>query len=82
MNILIIDDTVEFCETLTDILSEHHNITVCYSGEDALKTINDNIDVALIDIHLPDMSGLDILTEIKENHGHIACFINSSTSYW
>ncbi|MGA1874570.1 MAG: ATP-binding protein [bacterium] len=73
MKILLVDDEPLFCETFQDILTkEGYEVTVAHLGEDALEELNrQTINVAIIDIHLPDRSGLDILKSIKTIHPDI-----------
>lgn len=61
--LLIVDDDPGALAVLDRILSseKHETITVG-RGDDALKTLSEKtIDLALIDIGLPDMSGLEVL---------------------
>ncbi len=68
-NILIIDDEErirnvyqEFC-SLTDAI----NVELAQSGEDAIEKVkNTNFDLITLDLIMPEMSGLDVLTSIKE----------------
>ena len=65
--ILIVDDEEFIRLSLQQILSEE-NFTVILndSGTLALKTIRDEeIDLVLLDLNLPDISGLDVLKQIK-----------------
>lgn len=69
-DILIVDDNVEMRETLNDILIEDgYKITgvgTVNLGKEELEKKFYNI--ALIDLKLPDGSGLEILKEIKEKN--------------
>jgi PAS domain S-box-containing protein len=68
MKILLIDDDPELREVLSDILKAKGIECVPVStGTAALARIErQDIDVALIDLKLEDMSGLDVLRGIKE----------------
>jgi sodium-dependent dicarboxylate transporter 2/3/5 len=67
--ILIIDDENEFRESLSKRLTlrKLENITLC-SGVDAVKTVRNDpdIDVVLLDRKMPEMSGEEVLKEIKK----------------
>ena len=66
--ILICDDEEGIRESLNLILSEHFNLILVENGRqclDTLKTAKD-IGLVLIDIKMPQISGLDVLKQIKE----------------
>ncbi len=65
--ILIVDDEEFIRLSLQQILSEEkYKIILNDSGSAALKTIKDEeVDLVLLDLNLPDMSGLDVLNQIK-----------------
>ncbi|MEW5802340.1 MAG: ATP-binding protein [bacterium] len=69
MRILLIDDDILFCETFKDILSDNeYKIAVVHKGKDALHELSSQaVQVAIIDLQLPDMTGLDILKAIKDS---------------
>ena len=46
-----------------------HDVTVSYTGDDAISRSNETqFDCVLLDINLPDMSGLDVAKIMKEKH--------------
>lgn len=67
MNILIIDDEPDLLEKIeTLLLSEQYTVSTSTDGNDGLQKILNNIyDLILLDIMLPGVNGLDILTEIR-----------------
>ena len=73
MKILVVEDDVMLGELLQECLQrlEHEHIRVCLGGREALEAINrESFDCAFVDLRLPDMDGLQLLTAIKENdHG-------------
>jgi len=66
--ILIVDDDADFRENLSGILRKEGYVPViAATGRDALKCAGEHeVAVALIDLKLGDMSGLDVLKGIKE----------------
>ncbi|MFC1991324.1 HD domain-containing phosphohydrolase [Chloroflexota bacterium] len=68
--VLIVDDEQVICDVLHDELSElGYQCTAVFSGNDALaKLAGENFDVVLLDIRLPGISGLEVLTQVRSNH--------------
>ena len=67
-NILIVDDDPDFRENLSGILrDEGYAPVTAATGKEAMERVRgDEFAVALIDLRLEDMSGLDVMKEIKE----------------
>jgi len=69
-NVLLVDDELEFLETLVKRLTKRGlNISTAKSGEDALEIIGGKekeIDVAVLDVRMPGMDGIQTLREIKK----------------
>ncbi len=66
--ILIVDDEKRICAILKEILEgEGYHTEFVFNGADALKKIkNQDFDLILLDIKLPDVDGIKILKEIRE----------------
>ena len=66
-SVLIVDDDANLCETLTDILEEKGcRVVVAYDGPNAIKEVKgQHFDLALIDIVMPGMNGVEALRQIK-----------------
>ena len=71
--IMICDDEEGVREALKLILCDHYNLIVVDSGEQALHTLahTKDIGVALLDIKMPRVNGLDVLNEIKSKYPQI-----------
>ena len=67
MNILIIDDEPDLLERLKSVLTgEHYTVETAGDGRSGLVKIwNDSYDLILLDIMLPGMNGLEVLSEIR-----------------
>lgn len=65
--VLIVDDDVDTCDILYDLLGAHgYQCHVAHDGETALSLAGTHpLDVVVLDIILPDCSGLEVLAELK-----------------
>jgi DNA-binding NtrC family response regulator len=66
-SILIVDDEPEVRESLEELLgSEGYSLDSARTAEEGLKCLDDHLyDLALVDVNLPDGSGLDVLKSLK-----------------
>ncbi|KIR01820.1 Vancomycin response regulator VanR [Lachnospiraceae bacterium TWA4] len=66
--VLIVDDEKEIADLLEIYLkNDGYSVYKFYNGMDALKCVNENqIDLALLDVMLPDISGFEICQKIRE----------------
>ena len=66
--VLLVDDKKEFLETLSERVALKGFTTLkAETGAEALKLAADNdIDLAVVDLKLPDMDGLDVITHLKK----------------
>ena len=65
--ILIIDDDTELCELLQEYLTAEELASEAVNdGVSGLNKIkNENYDLAILDIMLPEKNGLDVLKEVR-----------------
>ncbi|SLM32080.1 Sigma-54 dependent transcriptional regulator/response regulator (fragment) [Desulfamplus magnetovallimortis] len=79
MKILFVDDDVMTQEVVKEMLKDWELI-IASSAEDALENFPDEYDLIVItDIHMPGMSGIDLLREIKKNYPYVQVIMVSST---
>ena len=67
-SVLVVDDEKEICWLLQQILSqEGYQVSTAYSGKEGLAHIGKGgeVDILILDLHLPDMNGLDLLEQIR-----------------
>lgn len=68
--ILVLDDE----QTIADLVevylkNENYNVRKFYSGLDALACVeHESLDLAILDVMLPDISGFDLCRKIREKH--------------
>lgn len=68
--ILVVDDDSMNLRFAKRMLGDHYEISCVSSGSEALATISDfNPHLALLDLHMPEMNGYDLLAEIRKIHG-------------
>ncbi len=67
--ILLIDDEEESCQALSLLLTRSgYRVESCHSGEKALALLaKQNYELIISDLFLPDVSGIDILKQVKED---------------
>ncbi len=69
-NILVVDDEKEIADLIEVYLkNDGYNVYKFYNGTDALKCIeNTSLDLALLDIMIPDIDGFHICQKIREKY--------------
>jgi len=77
--ILIVEDDESMRDTLEVFLKKDYRIIQADTGEEALEKLKENeIQIALIDIRLPDISGTEILKTIKRERPYMECIVMSA----
>ena len=65
--VLIIDDDEGMRDTLTAILRREYRVLRASTGETGLAILDrENVDVVLLDVRMPGISGFEVLSHIKE----------------
>lgn len=69
MRLLLAEDEKELSNALVAILKHnHYSVDAVYNGEDALDYgLSDNYDGIILDIMMPRMNGLEVLSKLREN---------------
>lgn len=69
-NIMIVDDEQAIADLVEVYLkNENYNVFKFYNGQDALNCIEDEkIDLAILDVMLPDMDGFSICQQIRKKY--------------
>lgn len=70
INVLVCDDEIEIADLLEVMLSnEGYTVVKTNTATDALHAVQDhNIDLALLDVMLPDMDGFKLCSLIRKDH--------------
>ena len=71
--ILICDDEIKLSRMLvTALRSAGHQANAAATGQEALRMLGeDEYDVLVTDLRLPDLSGLDVLQEVRARHPRV-----------
>jgi two-component system response regulator VanR len=69
-NILVVDDEKSIADLIEVYLkNENYNVLKFYNGRDALLCMEkESIDLAILDVMLPDINGFSICQQIREKH--------------
>ena len=67
--LLVVDDEVEFCEVLQDILeAKGFEVDTAHNGKEALKVMEkqsqDTYSVLIADINMPEMGGIELIRQV------------------
>jgi len=66
--ILIVDDLPDTIQALQRVLIAHgHEVLTAADGVEALQQLqNHSIDIMILDIHLPNKDGIEVLREVRQ----------------
>jgi DNA-binding NarL/FixJ family response regulator len=88
VSILLVEDHPGFAQALINLLSQRLHIqvvAVVETAEDAHERLRElEIDLVLVDYSLPNLSGINLVTEIQQQHPDLRCIMLSghlSTQY-
>src|ERR687890_340069 len=77
--VLICDDDQGMRDTLSAILKRNYRVLSVSSGEAALVLLREeDVDLILLDVRLPGISGFDVLRIVKENYSLVECIMISA----
>ena len=79
IHLLMVDDEVKFLETITRRLElKFFEITTAANGADAIEAAEKGqFDVAVIDLQMPEIDGVQVLKILKMNHKYLEVIILS-----
>lgn len=79
-SLLITDDDYDFRETLRGVFEPRgfHTLTAG-DGEEALEILkHETVHLALFDMHMPRLSGLDAIRRLKQHYDSLPCILLSA----
>ncbi|MGG3793453.1 response regulator transcription factor [Pseudomonas paraversuta] len=79
-DLLLIDDDQELCELLSSWLSqEGFQVRACHDGQSARKALSESSpDAVVLDVMLPDGSGLELLKQLRQDHPELPVLMLSA----
>ncbi len=70
--VLVVDDEINILESLKMLLEDKFDVLTAINGEEGLRTLEEkNVNVALLDIMMPGMDGIEVLRKIKERDANV-----------
>ena len=81
-HILVIDDDESLRKSLARILERNgYEVSTASDGREGIKKFSDeNIDLIITDIYMPDSDGLDVLLKLKEENSNVKIIAMSGGS--
>lgn len=80
--ILIVDDEPVICEMIEkELKRSFYSTYIAHCGKEAIEILkNNNIDIIILDIFIPDMPELSLLAQIRQNWDHIEIIVMTGHS--
>lgn len=68
--IMVVDDEDALRTVLSgELMSEGYDVQTASDGDEAISTLQkENFDLVLLDIHMPRLSGFEVLKFVKQKH--------------
>lgn len=64
--VLVVDDEPEVADAYSKLLATEYEVLTTYGGEEALETVDEDVDVVLLDRRMPELSGDEVLTALRD----------------
>lgn len=79
--LLVVDDDLEIASLLCELLElEGFTVEVANKGIEALEKFDDSIDLVLLDIMMPEMNGLSVLSSLRSKFTVPVIFLTAKDS--
>jgi len=77
INLLMVDDEKDFLDSLAERLGNRDfDVTTATEGKEAVKAAKKgNFDLAILDLNLPGMDGMEVLQILKKKHKYLEVVI-------
>lgn len=64
--ILVVDDDHDVADLYTRWVEDDYEVRTAYSGEDALEQADEAVDIVLLDRHMPEVTGDDVVARLRD----------------
>jgi len=64
--VLVVEDESDLADTYALWLQESYDVKIAYNGTAALDQLDPSVDIALLDRRMPDLSGGEVLSTIRD----------------
>jgi DNA-binding response OmpR family regulator len=64
--VLVVEDERDLADLYATWLRDEYRVRVAYGGREAIEQLDDEVDIALLDRRMPDLSGDETLQAIRE----------------
>ena len=64
--VLVVDDEARLADLFAAWIEGEYSVETAYDGETALETMNDTVEVVLLDRRMPGLSGDEVLSTIRD----------------
>lgn len=86
LNVLIVEDEPVILEDLAAMVREYPGVTSCTACSDPISALEEadrqSFDVALLDIEMPEMNGVDLAARLRDNFPWLKfCFITAYNNF-
>ncbi len=83
VRVLVVDDNIDSAATMRDFLRANgYECLLAKTGKEALELIQEEPEVVILDIDLPDINGMELLKRFKSVMPGIDVFLVSANQAW
>lgn len=68
--VLVVDDEASYTALLAEWLADDYRVRTAHSGTEALEKLDDTVSVMLLDRRMPDRSGDEVLSVVRDRGLH------------
>lgn len=82
MRILVVEDEIDLCDSIAEGLEiDGYAVDTCYDGKEAYSILLvETYDLVILDLNLPNMDGIELLTEVRKINKNVKVIILSARS--
>ncbi len=70
--VMVVDDDDSVLITIELILEEEgYQVELCSTGKEAIDKLNKNVNAVVLDINMPDLTGLQVFKKVKAENPYV-----------